>query len=133
MDYDHRPRYIHTSSDRYFEMKYYETRNMFSRNKAMIYQCSGFQPGQYSFPFSFKTFEGWPASFNHYTPQKKGVIVYHMVAAIEPVTSDFRVSGGREIILRETRMVTSQNRSSAGSITSCCCLDKGTSSSDMSF
>jgi hypothetical protein len=55
---------------------------MFTRSKSMVYQCSGFPPGQYSFPFSFKTFEGWPASFNFYSPQKKGIIIYHMVAAI---------------------------------------------------
>lgn len=85
-DYDFRPKYIRTSSNRYYKMSYFETRNMFTRQKTMIYNCSGFPPGQYSFPFSFKTFEGWPASFNHYTPQKKGVIIYHMVAAIEPVS-----------------------------------------------
>ena len=73
---------------------------MFTRNKAMVYQCSGFAPGQYSFPFSFKTFEGWPASFNHYTREKKGVIIYHMVAALEPVSPDFKIQGGREITLR---------------------------------
>ncbi len=55
---------------------------MFTKNKAMIYQCQGFQPGQYSFPFSFKTFEGWPASFLHDTQRKKGVINYHMTVAI---------------------------------------------------
>ena len=100
MEYDFRPKYIRTSSDRYFKMTYYETRNMFTRQKTMIYNCSGFPPGQYSFPFCFKTFEGWPASFNHYTPQKKGVIIYHMVAAIEPVSNAFKIMGGREIILR---------------------------------
>lgn len=76
----------------------------------MIYQCSGFPPGQYSFPFRFKTFEGWPASFAHYTPTKKGVIIYHMVAAIEPISPKFNICGGREIIMRETRMVTAQQR-----------------------
>lgn len=55
---------------------------MFAKNKSMIYQCNGFAPGQYSFPFSFKTFEGWPASFQHKTQRKKGVIVYHITAAI---------------------------------------------------
>jgi hypothetical protein len=55
---------------------------MFTKNKAMIFQCNGFNPGQYSFPFSFKTFEGWPASFQHITSTKKGVIIYHMTVAI---------------------------------------------------
>jgi hypothetical protein len=55
-DYDFRPKYIHTSADRYYKMQYFETRNMFTRQKTMIYNCSGFPPGQYSFPFSFKTF-----------------------------------------------------------------------------
>lgn len=50
----------------------------------MIYQCNGLTPGQYSFPFSFKTFEGWPASFQHITPRKKGVITYRMSICIEP-------------------------------------------------
>ena len=106
---------------------------MFTKCKMTVFNCSGFMPGQYSFPFSFKTFEGWPASFNHYTPRKKGVIIYHMLAAVEPVTHDFRVVGGREIILRETRMVTSQTKNSVGNITSCCCMDKGSTSSTMSF
>ena len=132
-DPDFRPKYIRTSSNRYFKMQYFETRNKFTSCKMRIFDCSGFQPGMYSFPFCFKTFEGWPASFNHHTPQKKGVIIYHMLAAIEPVTRDFRIVGGREIIMRETRMLSAQNRDSMGSITSCCCLDKGTTSSKMSF
>lgn len=57
----------------------------------MIYQCNGFAPGQYSFPFCFKTFEGWPASFQHRTQRKKGVIVYHITVAIEPVTKQFQM------------------------------------------
>lgn len=65
----------------------------------MIYQCTGFALGQYSFPFSFKTFEGWPASFKHITPRKKGVIIYTMTVAIEPRTSSFNVSYRREITL----------------------------------
>jgi hypothetical protein len=96
MNFDNRrPKFIRTSSNRYFKMTYYETRNQFTRSKVMIFQCSGFPPGQYSFPFSFKTFEGWPASFNYYTPKKKGVISYHMVAAIEPLTPQFQIQGGR--------------------------------------
>jgi len=99
----------------------------------MIYQCNNFPPGQYSFPFSFKTFEGWPASFNYYTPAKKGVISYHMVAAIEPISPQFQIQGGREIILRETRLVQGQMKESNGSITSCCCINKGITTSRMSF
>lgn len=114
-------------------MTYYETRNQFTRSKVMIYQCSGFPPGQYSFPFSFKTFEGWPASFNYYTPNKKGVISYHMVAAIEPVTPQFQIQGGREVILRETRPVQGHVKESSGTITSCCCINKGITISKMSF
>lgn len=81
-------------------MEYFETRNMFTRNKLQIYQCSGFAPGQYSFPFSFKTFEGWPASFSHYSPTKKGVIIYNMTVSIDPVTPQFKLQASREIILR---------------------------------
>ena len=76
-------------------MKYFETRNMFTKQKMMIFNCSGFPPGQFSFPFSFKTFEGWPASFNYHTPQKKGIIIYHMTAAIEPLGPQFQLQGGR--------------------------------------
>lgn len=61
----------------------------------MIYQCNNFAQGQYSFPFSFKTFEGWPASFIHYTPQKKGIIIYNMTASIEPVSPQFKLQGSR--------------------------------------
>jgi hypothetical protein len=57
---------------------------MFGRIKTMIYDCQGLMPGQYSFPITFKTFEGWPASFEYYTPRKKGKICYHLVAAVEP-------------------------------------------------
>lgn len=81
-------------------MSYFETRNMFTKNKAMIYQCNGFQPGQYSFPFSFKTFEGWPASFMHNTQRKKGVIIYSMTVAIEPVSPKFQMQFTRQIVLR---------------------------------
>lgn len=87
---------------------------MFTKNKAMIYQCNGFQPGQYSFPFSFKTFEGWPASFSHITPRKKGVIIYQMTVAIEPMSPQFQMKFSRQITLRETRMVKSQKKSSQG-------------------
>lgn len=63
---------------------------MFTKNKSMIYQCQGLQPGQYSFPFCFKTFEGWPASFDHITPRKKGAIIYHIVAGIEAPGSNLK-------------------------------------------
>ena len=81
-------------------MSYFETRNMFTKNKVMIHQCSGFQPGQYSFPFSFKTFGGWPASFRHDTQKKKGIIIYQMTVAIEPLTPQFQMKFSREITLR---------------------------------
>jgi hypothetical protein len=55
---------------------------MFTKNRSLIYQCNGFASGQYSIPFSLKTFEGWPAAFSHITPRKKGVIIYHMTVAI---------------------------------------------------
>lgn len=62
-EYDHRPKYIRTSQGRVFQMHYFETRNVFTSIKTMVYSCNGLAPGQYSFPISFKTFEGWPASF----------------------------------------------------------------------
>lgn len=114
-------------------MTYYETRNMFTKSKAMIYQCNGFAPGQYSFPFSFKTFEGWPASFQHITPRKKGIIIYHMTVAIEPTTKQFQLKYGREITLRETRMVSSQLMKSQAEITSCCCISKGITATSVHF
>ena len=73
---------------------------MFTKNKLMIFQCNGFNPGQYSFPFSFKTFEGWPASFKHIKAAKKGVIVYRITVAIEPNSKNFNLSFRREIALR---------------------------------
>ena len=56
-----------------------------------------------------------------------------MLAAVEPVTPDFRIIGGREIILRETRMVSGQIKDSIGNITTCCCMNKGQTTSRMSF
>lgn len=76
-------------------MQYYETRNTFAKQKNMIYQCNGFAPGQYSFPFSFKTFEGWPASFQHITQRKKGVIIYRMTVALEPTSPQFNIRYSR--------------------------------------
>lgn len=95
-------------------MSYYETRNMFTKNKVMVYQCNGFQPGQYSFPFCFKTFEGWPASFSHITQKKKGVIIYHMSVAIEPQSNKFQLNHCQEITLRETRLISAQHKTSRG-------------------
>lgn len=74
----------------------------------MIYQCNGLPQGQYSFPFSFKTFEGWPASFAHRELEKKGMIVYNITAIIEPESRQFQMKFSREIVLRETRMVNTQ-------------------------
>jgi len=73
---------------------------MFTKNKSMLYQCNGFIQGQYSFPFSFKTFEGWPASFSHITPRKKGVIIYQMTVAIDGLNGDAAIKFSREIVLR---------------------------------
>lgn len=131
--YDHRPKYIKTPSDRYFRMSYYETRNMFTKNNAMIYQCQGLAPGQYSFPFCFKTFEGWPASFDHITPQKKGVIVYNMTVAIEPSNRKAQCKFSRQISIRETRWLSSQHKKSEAEITSCCCCNQGPAWADMHF
>jgi hypothetical protein len=61
---DHRPKYIRKSDGRVFKMRYHDTRNVFTSAKTMVYACNGLGPGQYSFPISFKTFEGWPASFD---------------------------------------------------------------------
>ena len=70
------------------------------KNKMIIYQCPGLQPGQYSFPFCFKTFEGWPASFDHITPRKKGAIIYHMVVEIESPNRQLQLKHAQEITLR---------------------------------
>lgn len=61
---DHRPKYIRTSAGRVYKIHYHENRNLFTSAKTMVYSCNGLMPGQYSFPISFKTFEGWPASFD---------------------------------------------------------------------
>lgn len=90
-------------------------------------------PGQYSFPFSFKTFEGWPASFMHDTPRKKGVIVYRMSVLIEPLSPTMQAKYAREITLRETRMVSSQHKKSQAGITSCCCINKGITCVEVHF
>lgn len=76
-------------------MRYYETRNMFTKNRMPIYQCNGFASGQYSFPISFKTFEGWPASFSHITPRKKGLIIYQMTVAIEGMSKGAEIKFSR--------------------------------------
>lgn len=65
-----------------------------------MYQCNGLPQGQYSFPFSFKTFEGWPASFNHREREKKGLIIYNISAIIEPESPKFQMKYGRDIVLR---------------------------------
>ena len=114
-------------------MSYHEKRNMFTKNKANIYNCQGLAPGQYSFPFCFKTFEGWPASFEHKTPQKKGVIIYHMTVAIEPMNPKMQIKYGREITLRETRWLSSQHKDSKAEITHCCCCSKGVCEAKMHF
>lgn len=131
--YDHRPKYIKTPSNRYFKMTYFETRNMFTQNKANIYNCQGLAPGQYSFPFVFKTFEGWPASFQHITPKKKGVIIYNMTVAVEPMNNQFKCKFSREITLRETRWLSSQHKESNAEITHCCCCSKGICTAKMHF
>lgn len=63
-------------------MTYFETRNTFSKNSCNIYQCQGLPPGQYSFPFTFKTFEGWPASFDYSSKYKKGKTIYTITVAV---------------------------------------------------
>jgi hypothetical protein len=131
--YDHRPKFIHTPNDRYFKMEYFETRNMFTKNKTMVYQTSTLVPGQYSFPFCFKTFEGWPASFSYKTPRKKGVIEYHMTVALEPMTKKFNFKYTQEITLRETRMLEAQHIKSEAEITSCCCCSKGNTLAEVHF
>ena len=60
-----------------------------------IYQCNGFASGQHSFPISFKTFEGWPASFSHITPRKKGLIIYQMTVAIEGMSKGAEIKFSR--------------------------------------
>ena len=122
--YDHRPKYIRHGGAVY-RMRYYETRNMFTKNKMLMYQCQGLQPGQYSFPFSFKTFEGWPASFSHNEREKKGIIIYHIGAVIEPESPQFQLKFAREITLRETRAIDTQRREQNKDIQYCCCCNNG--------
>ena len=98
-----------------------------------MYSCVGFYTGQYSFPFSFKTFEGWPSSFSYNTTRKKGVIEYHITVAIEPSSLFFNVRFKREITLRETRVVQAQTREDIAKITHCCCMSKGVSKGNFHF
>ena len=99
-------------------MQYFETRNVFTTIKTMVYSCNGLTPGQYAFPISFKTFEGWPASFDYNTPRKKGRIVYHMTAAVEPQTPQFELKHAVEITMRETKMLAASTKKSVAEITS---------------
>lgn len=99
----------------------------------MLYQCQGLAPGQYSFPFSFKTFEGWPASFDHITQTKKGVIIYHMTVAIEPGMGKMQLKYGQAITLRETRWLESKSIKRQCEITSCCCFSKGNCIAEVHF
>ena len=56
-----------------------------------------------------------------------------MAVAIQPVTPQIKMQFERQIVLRESRMVKSQTKTSMGQITSCCCLSKGMSSADLHF
>ena len=114
-------------------MSYHETRNMFTKNKSSVYNCQGLAAGQYSFPFCFKTFEGWPASFEHKTTQKKGVIVYNMTAAIETNDSRVQLKHSQVITLRETRWLESKSKKCQAEITSCCCFNQGNSMAEVHF
>lgn len=75
-------------------MKYSQSRNLFAREKMMVYECDGLMPGQYSFPISFKTFEGWPATFDYNLPTKKGKIKYHLSAQVEPENAGWSMKCG---------------------------------------
>jgi hypothetical protein len=99
----------------------------------MVYSCNGLAPGQYSFPISFKTFEGWPASFDYNTPRKKGRIIYRMAANIEPTNPKFEMAHAIEITMRETRHIAAATKQSTTKITSCCCIGKGTSAINVHF
>lgn len=56
-----------------------------------------------------------------------------MTVAIEPTTKQFQLKYGREITLRETRMVSSQLMKSQAEITSCCCISKGITATSVHF
>ncbi len=80
-------------------------------------------PGQYSFPITFKTFEGWPASFEYYTARKKGKICYHLVAAVEPENPMWEMKCGAEVILRETKVLTTPTKTCNAEVVSWYLLD----------
>jgi hypothetical protein len=76
--------------------------------KSILYNFGGsyIPPGQYSFPFSFKSGENWPASYldKPKNRERKGRIKYQLKTSIE--THDGRrvkdYSYKTEVVLRET-------------------------------
>jgi hypothetical protein len=100
---DLRPQYIRTASNRFYEIKYHDTRNDLVKSKAWLLQSSELAAGQYVFPFSLKTHASWPGSFSSDVHERKANVVYHLRAAVEPVTPHFQFEATREIILHEKR------------------------------
>lgn len=87
------------------EIKRYSGGRIISRFSSVLYNFGGtfIPPGQYSFPFSFKTAEDYPASFMDKSSdnKRKGRIKYEMQAFIRGYNSRIRIVRCKsEIIIR---------------------------------
>jgi dihydroorotate dehydrogenase len=56
-----------------------------------------------------------------------------MTAAVEPTNPVFQMKHAIEITMRETKALSASTKKSVAEITSCCCLNKGTSSINVHF
>lgn len=95
------------------------------KSKAWLLQSSELAAGQYAFPFSLKTHPSWPGSFSSDLHERKASVVYHLRAAVEPVSPHFQFEATREIILHEKGPSNTVERQSTGTVTSFCCIGKG--------
>lgn len=87
------------------EIKRYTGGRIISRFSSVLYNFGGsfIPPGQYSFPFSFKTGQDYPASFMDKSSdsKRKGRIKYEMQAFIRGYNSRIRIVRCKsEIIIR---------------------------------
>jgi hypothetical protein len=113
------------------EIKRYSGGRIISRFSSVLYNFGGtfIPPGQYTFPFSFKTGEDYPASFvdKSSDSKRKGRIKYEMQAFIRGYNSRLRVVKCKsEIIVRETTQIKNDKQEMEAHVKSCCCCDQGT-------
>lgn len=93
--------------DQIIEIKRYSGGRIISRFSSVLHNFGGsfIPPGQYCFPFSFKTGSDYPASFMDKSSDnmRKGRIKYEMQAFIRGFNTRLRIVKAKtEIIVRET-------------------------------